>query len=260
MLSARLGEGFPRTELEIMVTTKTVYKELRAILAPLMKSNGFKNAGGGRLGWVRETADGYLTLWFSCNKWGWDERWGSTFTLELQITAEPDDAQGMAGRFERIGYVLEGFHELDEIRLQNNAVIDRLPGTLNGQAVVDVLEDGTELVTEGYKVDTRKAVYGRDVWMHYYSLDDVRDWARWLENKLLHFVSLFENEIRSEQGNARARFNQMMASVQALPPSDTQAKVALFEGYIRDESDPEFRSAASQWLDTLQGMRGVVGH
>src|SRR5687767_13430130 len=102
-----------------------------------MAQQGFKPMKGARPGWIASRPKGYLALWFQCDKWGWDEDWGSKFTAEFQLTDEPDGAMTLAGRSERIGYLLEGFPDLEVLRLRNNAIIERLPGTIRGLAVTD---------------------------------------------------------------------------------------------------------------------------
>lgn len=234
------------------VTSKILYQELRSVLAPLMKNSGFKTTKGGMLGWNRPTTGGTLSLWFQCDKWGWNERWGSQFTLQFSIAPAASNAMDPAGRFERIGYLLEGFEELDELRIKNNAVIQHLPGTINQQLVTGLLDDGSEYIVDGYKADDHKAIYGRDIWFNYYTIEDVRDWAHYFENNILHYVSLFENEVRSEQGKARVKFNQMISRVQAT--RDVEGKRAIYEDFVQNETDAKSRLAAQNLLNRLNGM------
>jgi hypothetical protein len=241
------------------VKAKALFNELHTAIKPVMTAHGFVPEKEGHRGWVRETAAGYSMLRFQADKWGWNERWGGRFTLEFQMAASPEMAYTLAGRFERIGYVLEGFEALDLIRLHNNAVIGRLPGTLGGHLVATLLPDGTEFISEGFRVAPQKAVYGHDIWMHYYTLDDVREWARFFAAHLPRFAEMFEHEIRSAEGAARVRFNAMMARVQALPRQEAQAKEALLQDYVRTEADPEFKAAAKHWLKTLRELLGP-GH
>jgi hypothetical protein len=219
----------------------------------MMRNAGFNSLKGGYLGWTRPAIDGHLIFWFQSNKWGWSDLWGSTFTVEFQMTPEPLDAMKGKGRQERIGHLLEGFDELDELRLRNNSVIEKLPGTINGRLITNRLADGAELVLEGYKVDPDKAVYGRDIWMNYYTLDDVHMWGDYFGEKLPRFISLFENETRSAQGQANMRFHQMMGRVQgakALPE-----KAAILEEFIRIEGDAHYRAAAEHWFNELVKIR-----
>jgi hypothetical protein len=215
----------------------------------MMQDAGFKKLKGGFPGWIRPAAGGHLALWFQADKWGWSELWGSRFTVEFQITAEPEEAITGKGRSERIGYLLEGFAELDELRVMNNSVIAKLPGTVSGRLVVNRLPDGTELVVEGYKLDPDKAIYGRDIWMHYYSLDDVRMWGDYFARKLPRFISLFDNETHSAEGEANIRFHKMMGRVQSA--KELPEKAAILEEFIKTENDIHYRAAAEHWLNEL---------
>lgn len=229
-----------------MVTSKLLYQGLRTVLVPPMKNAGFKRMKGGQLGWTRRSGSEHLFFWFQCDKWGRSEAWGSRFTLEFQMAPGADDVMTLKGRFERIGHLLEGFAELDELRRRNNAIIERLPGTLNGQVVKGTIGDGIDFVAEGFVVDNEPAVYGRDLWMNYYSMNDVNEWARYFEMKLLHFIDLFEGQERSPQGLARDRFNMMMGQVQAA--KELSGKISKLESYIGTEADAYFRSEAERWL------------
>jgi len=236
------------------VSSKEFYKALRATLGPLMKAAQFKPIKGGTLGWHRPAAEGVLSVWFQVDKWGWNERWGSQFTLDMTSGAGPG-VQARPSRSERIGYLLEGFDDLDQLRRRNNAVVARLPGTLNGQLVLGKLGDGRDYVVEGYRVETEKLELGTDLWLNYYTLDDAREWARYFEANLLRFVDMYENETRSELGQGRVRFNRVMAAAQALPSDQHARKLALFEEMVRDEPVAYWKSAAAFWADEVRKKR-----
>jgi hypothetical protein len=235
------------------ITSKILYRELGNMLRPMMKDAGFRNLKGGYLGWSRPAAGGHLAFWFQSDKWGWNDLWGSRFTVEFHMAPESSDVLSAKGRRERIGHLLEGFEELDELRLWNNSVIEKLPGTVDGRWVTNSLSDGTEVVVEGYKVDPDKAVYGRDIWLNYYSLDDVGMWGEYFRQRLLRFVSLFENETRSLQGEASVRFHKMMGRVQAA--KELPEKATILGEFISAESDVHYRVAAEYWLKELAKIR-----
>jgi hypothetical protein len=216
-----------------------------------MKRHGFKRLKSGYLGWVRTIAQGELTVWFQSNKWGWNDAWGSTFTVDFEFVPSPiDTGSARKPRQQRIGYLLEGFEELDELRRMNNLVIERLPGTTRREWVTRRLPDGTDVLVEGYEIDSQKAVYGRDVWLNYHSIEDVRTWAAYFAEKLLRFISVFENEIRSEEGHAADRFHQMMGHVRRAP--DLTQKSAVLQQYIRQETDQQYQSAAKHYLARVE--------
>lgn len=228
------------------VDSKRFYREMRALLGPLMRVSGFKRLTGTQLGWLRPSGSEWVLLWFQCDKWGWDARWGSKFTVEFQQVVQLEQAFDLAHRRERIGFVLEGYEALDEIRRMNNAVVERLPGTSTKAALTAPDGEGGTVLLLGERVDPDKSVYGRDVWMNYYSVDDVRAWAAWFEQRLPGFVDLFEHERYSAETLARHRFHEMMTQVQAAP--DLDAKIALLRDHVEAETDPRYRSVIERWL------------
>ena len=233
------------------VSCKDLYAALRTELAPLLEGLGFTRVKEPRLGWARSTAAGRVAVFFQCDKWGWDESWGARFTVEF----ERSDPQAQAGgRADRIGYLLEGFPALDELRRCNNAVIERLPGTTGGKLVVARLPDGTDFVVVGVQADPEPAIYGRDLWLSYHSVEDARQWAGYFKRNLVHFITLFEGGVLSEQRQARARFDACASRVQAC--RDVEERARMLEAYARAETDPHFASGALQWLGYLREQAG----
>jgi hypothetical protein len=230
------------------LTSKAVYKLLRAAIAPRLPA-GFVAAPGNVAAWQQESAAGVLAFWCQCDKWGWDARWGSRFTLEFLFAADADAAQRLSGRRERIGELLEGFPELDELRQRNNAVIARLPGTLGDACVVTVTDEGEEIVLEGYRADPQPAVYAQDIWLHYYTADDVAAWGEYLAPRLPRFLECFAQQTRSAAGLAHRRFDAVLGRVQDC--REYPGKLALLDDYLASESDPYYRASASRMRDAL---------
>lgn len=229
-----------------MVSTKELYRGFRTTLASQMKEAGFKSLPGGHLGWMRQVGEEHLFLWFQANKWGWHPVWGSTFTLEFQMAPNADDFMTVRGRREHIGELLESFPELDELRQLNNRVIEQLPGTVSNLAVKGKLENGMEYVLEGYLVDPEPAVYARDLWLNYYSPDDISLWALYFKTKLPVFISIFVEEKKTPERLAHERFNQVLGHVQNV--GEFAQKVTLLRSYLQTETDPYYRSIAERWL------------
>lgn len=233
------------------ISCRDLYAALRPELAPVLQALGFTRAKESRLGWQRCAATGRVAVFFQCDKWGWDELWGARFTVEF----ERSDPQAQSvERVDRIGYLLEGFPELDELRRRNNAIIERLPGTTGGKLVVTRLPDGTDVVAIGERVDPEPAVYGRDVWLNYHSMEDAGQWAGYFRHNLVRFISLFEDGVLSEQRRARMRFDAFASRVQAC--RDVAERARMIEEYARTETDPHFAAGAQQWLDSLRGRPG----
>jgi hypothetical protein len=233
------------------VSPRDFYKELRHALGPLMKAGGFRSIKGAALAWERPATDGYLCVWFECDKWGWNERWGCTFTLGFDTRAQPGPG-GRALRDERLGYLLEGFDEYDQLRVRNNAVVARLPGTLNHQLVLGRTRDGRDYVMEGHRVETEPFVLGKDTWLNYHSIDDVRDWAAYFAANLLRFVSMYENQTRSPLGHGRVRFNRALTQVQALGADQQARKLEILGQFIRDEPTDYWKAAGAFWVDEIR--------
>jgi hypothetical protein len=229
-----------------MVNSKQFYRELRSSLAPQMKADGFTRMSGGGLGWMKPCGSEHLFLWFQCNKWGWNAVWGSSFTLEFQMAPEASEAMTFKGRRERIGYLLEGFPELDELRRMNNAIIARLPGSINNQAVTVQDDTGKAYALDGFLIDPEPAVYGRDLWLNYYSPEDVQSWAEYFKEKLSYFVSVFVEQRKSAQQLARDRFDATMVQVQRA--TDYPERIRIMRAYVERESDAYYRSIAERWL------------
>lgn len=229
-----------------MVSSKQFYREFRSVLSPLMKEDGFTRMSGGGVGWSKPCGSEHLFLWFQCNKWGWNPVWGSTFTLEFQMATEASEAMTFKGRRERIGYLLEGFPELDELRRMNNTIIERLPGSINNQAVTVQDDNGKLYALDGFLIDPEPAVYGRDLWLNYYSLEDVQSWAEYFNEKLLDFVAAFAEQRKSAQQLARDRFNTTLGQVQNA--TDYAERIRLMRSYVEHEPDAYYRAIAARWL------------
>lgn len=242
-----------------MIKSKQLYQVLRAAWAPFAKQAGFKAMKGTSLGWTRETDKGHLFFWFQADKWGWDEVWGSKFTLEFQRVADAKDVFSLGGTQQgkraRIGYLLEGFPELDELRIMNNTVIEKMPGTVQG-LVVWAEHGGKKFVAQGCAVDPEPAIYGQDIWLHYYSQEDVERWAKYLAEKMPRFIDIFENDIKSAQGLARGRFDAMMGEMQSA--SDPVQKAQILSDYQSSETEPYFKSSAEFWLEALKKKYSIA--
>jgi len=234
------------------VSSRDFYREMRTGLAPLMKEAGYTLAGPS-LGWAKPVADAFLSVWFQCDKWGWNPEWGTRFTVEFQLAKE--SIQGTLGaKRERIGFLLEGYEELDTLRLINNEVIGRLPGT--GSALLDTMTNpGNAANLIGYKPDPNPAIYARDIWLHYHSIADVRSWASFFEARLPRFLYMFEHGERSAAGEANMRFHAMMGRAQST--RDRIEKLRIIEDFANSEPDHHYASAARKWLEPFEPIEDL---
>jgi hypothetical protein len=238
------------------VSSRDFHREIRASLAPLMRAAGFTASKGGSAGWERPAAAGLLSLWFQVDKWGWDPLWGARFNLEFAL-GEVAGARSAGGRTERLGMLVEGFAELEELRLLNNAVIADLPGTREGRLVTQRLRGGGEIVVQGCRPDPAPFETGFDYWLTFYSVEDARRWGAWFAQRMPRLITLFENDQRSPLGEGRRRFDRVMGQVQALPAGEREAKAAMFEAYMAQETIPYWKSAAAYWIAEIRERGGA---
>ncbi len=232
-------------------TSREFYREIKTGLETVMKENGFRTARGMPLGWTRSVDGGSSTVMFQCEKWGWDPSWGSRFTVEFGFESGPGSSTASRGHGERLGYLLEGFEELDELRIRNNKVIESLPGTNKGLLAITTAPGFAPLVSTGYMVDAERAVIGRDLWLNYFSKEDARAWAEYFKVKMLFFLDLFETGKRSEIGLARVRYNELMSEVQRS--AELNEKKRLLRDFLSRETSTPFRSEVEKWLAFVDG-------
>jgi len=232
-------------------TSREFYREIKTGLKTLMKDNGFRTAKGMPLGWTRPVDGGSSTVMFQCDKWGWNPLWGSRFTVEFGYEVEPGNPTTSRRRGERLGYLLEGFEELDDLRVRNNEVIESLPGTIKGLPEITTVPGFAPFVSTGYKVDEERAVIGRDLWLNYFSKEDARNWAEYFRGKMLFFLDVFETGTRSDIGLARVRYNELMSEVQRSV--GLNEKTRLLRDFLGREASTPFRSEVERWLAAVDG-------
>jgi hypothetical protein len=245
----------------VKVTSRDFVREMRAALGPVMQAAGYAPVKGGTALWQKEAQAGAAGRVWSCHfaldKWGWEPVWGSSFNLEFSL-GEVAGARSLGGgRSQRLGMLLEGRAELEELRLANNAVIARLPGTREGRLVTQRLGGGQEIVVQGVRAEPPIEV-GFDYWLNYHGVEDVRQWGAWLAPRMGRFLDWFEADARSPFGEGRRRFDAMLGRVQALPAGEREAKVELLESYRREETEHYWQRAADFWIDEIR-QRGGKG-
>ena len=66
-----------------------VYRLLATELGPALSRHGFKKLRGSRLALQRAGRDSYQTVWFQCDKRGWDPHVGSRFFANFTVSPSP---------------------------------------------------------------------------------------------------------------------------------------------------------------------------
>lgn len=230
------------------VEAKDLYRKLKGELDAPMAACGYLPDKVAGAAWCKPGGERSIRVWFQIDKDGWDDEWGSTFTVHFETENQAEcEGGGEIASFERIGYLLEGFSELDELRKINNAVIEALPGTLEGGAEFTTLDDGSIFPIIGHVVDPEPAIAGRDIWLHYGSIGDVEMWAKYFGQHLPRFCEMYENGERSPLGEARTRYNEVMAKVQN--ETELSRKVLHLEEYIKNEQDAGYVEAAQKLVN-----------
>lgn len=233
------------------MNSKDCYATLKEVLGPVLRPLGFKKTSGGMLGYAKHHKYGFTTLWFQVDKWGWDKRWGSRFTVEFQQGELAQPGAGNIHSRQRIGYLLEGHDPyLEDIRRINNAVIHRLPGFLNAEGQFATV-DGMNFQTIGYS--PRKDPYEEDVWLNYFTTEDVKAWGTYFGERMPRLIEIFETPILSPMQQARQRFDAAFEEARAKLAGSRAAAIAHLHAYIQNEPEQRLRVAAQNivkfWVD-----------
>jgi len=104
---------------------KELYRELGSALKPCMINHGFKKQRASRLLFQKTVGDNYHTIWFQCDKWGWDPVAGGKFFVNFSVS-ESSDPEAGARREERLMYFLTDA-ELVFAREFRDEIVERIP-------------------------------------------------------------------------------------------------------------------------------------
>src|SRR5688572_26566016 len=102
-----------------------LYRVVATHLGPSLVQHGFKKLRASRLAFQRVVRDTYQTVWFRCDKYGWDPHAGSRFFVSFTVSKSPT--------FDTLGSHDEGlFFFLTEAELAGardfrDAVVARIP-------------------------------------------------------------------------------------------------------------------------------------
>ena len=102
-----------------------LYRLLATELGPSLSQHGFKKLRSSRLAFQRVVRDTYQTIWFQCDKYGWDPHAGSRFFANFTVSASPT-FDTLARHDERLFFFLTDA-ELAGARDFRDAVVARIP-------------------------------------------------------------------------------------------------------------------------------------
>ena len=168
---------------------KELYKELESALKPLMTSHGFRKARASRLQFQRVAGGKYQTIWFQCDKWGWDPLSGGKFFANFTVSGSPD-VEAADRREERLPYFLTP-GELVAAREYQDKIVERIPKppesyfenlyaefSKHAESAADLVE------TVRSQFEPEPLAFSRN-WgfsMRYWEPVDVRGWATLIES------------------------------------------------------------------------------
>lgn len=180
-------------ELFPAVKARDLYRLLQSELGPSLEEIGFKKQRSSRLTYQRRVGEIYQTIWFQCDKYGWDSYAGGSFFANFTVSNFPD-VDAVDRRDERLNYFLTD-PELVRAREYRDEIVQRIPKppesyfqTLAaGFAKSTSPESASSLIAtvRGY-FDPEPIPYRRnqDFGLRYWQPNDVKGWATMIESVL----------------------------------------------------------------------------
>jgi hypothetical protein len=181
---------FVRQDSRMNISSRDLYRHLRTSTADAFGRLGFRPARAARLSYSMPYDAEFLTIWFQADRYGWDVLWGSEFTLEFQLGPATDPGSAAITARSRYAHLLSP-SALEEVRDLNNRVISSLPGSVANQSIVVADDTGNEVVVVGARVEVSPYARGQDVWMRYYSANDIESWSTFLCAQVPDLVARF---------------------------------------------------------------------
>jgi hypothetical protein len=172
------------------VTSRELYSLLRERIAPGLKQLGYKRLTGAMLGWTRPFGTEHLAFWFQCDRYGYMQDFGSSFTIEFQVSADTKFASGDLLRRERFHTLLSP-EDLELVRELNNSVLSSLPEPGPSNPLHHVAPQLRESFVQAYLPEPTPYDRARDIWLHYFSAGDVRSWAEFLAPRIPGMVERY---------------------------------------------------------------------
>lgn len=112
-------------ESENTMKAKELYRALETELGPVLATHGFKKKRGSRLVFQRVVDSKYHSVWFMCDKHGWDSYAGGEFYANFTVSESPE--LGILGPHdESLNFFLTDA-ELAWARSYRDEVVERIP-------------------------------------------------------------------------------------------------------------------------------------
>jgi hypothetical protein len=182
------------------VKARDLYRVLQGELGPRLEKSGFRKQSRSRLTYQRLAGDIYQTIWFQCDKYGWDSYAGGSFFVNFTVSGSPDP-ESVDRREERLNYFLTD-SELVRAREYRDQVVARIPKPPESYfealeaAFAKSAESASSLVmtVRGY-FEPEPMPYRRhqDFGLRYWQPEDVKGWASLIEPVLPRALEQMES-------------------------------------------------------------------
>jgi len=177
--------------------SRELHKALRNVWDISLKPIGFKRCKGSVASYYRPRAvnDGFVRFWAQASQWG-DSWSGNSFTLNIDIfITDPHCPFGDSDRF--LGFLSEA--ELVEAENIAKLIMDRKPKPAADHWIYDEMRDEDERSQFWKDVFARSFNYvwgtfkpKHDIWLPYFSVEDVKLWAEFLNEPIPRLLRTLE--------------------------------------------------------------------
>lgn len=168
-----------------------VYREIRTVIGPWCRANGFKRKPGGMLAYVKLVGTNYLVFWFQVSLDGWDDYAGSKFIVEFQLS-DSQTSGSPSGFRARIPRFLKEI-EFARIRHIQDSVIASLPKPPTDHPALMINPETSTWYLKKFKPIAENYDSMSDIWFRYHQLSDIRIWAELVASVLPRIVGELEN-------------------------------------------------------------------
>ncbi|WP_317929798.1 hypothetical protein [Halioxenophilus sp. WMMB6] len=164
------------------INSKLFHKIVKHNISGQLTNFGYIKTKGAMAGGCKPMNDKFFLFWFQCDKWGWEDNWGSSFTIEFQLSNSDEIAGGSLLQRGRLPTYLSD-SELEVMRHKNNEVIKTTIG-FKQQLQVVTEADGERIVALGKEPSDKPYNSNLDPWFHYYLEDDIHFWSTFFLERL----------------------------------------------------------------------------
>lgn len=168
---------------------KELYRELEKGLGSWLIAHGFRKQRASRLTFQRLVEGKYQSVWFQCDKYGWDSYAGGEFFANFTVSESPDPESG-ARRDERLNYFLTDI-ELARARKFRDEIVERIPrppesyfanleAAFSRSVTPESAASLIQTVRDRFEPEPMPYRRNQDFRMRYWKPEDVAGWAEFI--------------------------------------------------------------------------------